>query len=156
CPPTLIQHGGKEQLLIYHPEALHSLDPKTGVSSWSVPIKPGYAMSITAPRQLGDLVDVSGYSDQALLLKLKPGGPNVVWTGKAKTGIYSDNSTPFLEDGVMYGVDGNTGALMAVSLDDGKRLWQTKKPINSMTDKIVHGTAFLVKHQDRFFLFNET
>jgi outer membrane protein assembly factor BamB len=156
CPPTLIEHAGKFQLLIWHPEAINSLDPKTGDVHWSVALKPDYAMSITAPRKLGDLLFVSGYQHEALLLKLENGKPATVWTGKPKTAVYCDNSTPFLEDGVIFGVDGNAGALVAASLKDGKRLWQTRKPINDNPDNVLHGTAFLVKHQDRFVLFSET
>jgi hypothetical protein len=39
-------------------------------------------------------------------------------------------------------------------MKDGKRFWETKKPVNNPTPAY-HATAFLVKHQDRFFLFNE-
>ena len=37
------------------------------------------------------------------------------------------NSTPFLEDGTIYGCDISTGALMGVRLADGERLWQTAR-----------------------------
>lgn len=156
CPPTLIEHGGKEQLLIWHPEAINSLNPKTGAIYWSVPLKPDYAMSITAPRLFGDQLYVSGYKNAALMLKLGNGNPKILWSSKPKFGIACDNSTPILEDGVMYGVDGNSGALTAANIKDGKRLWETRKPTNDMEGRLDHGTAFLFKHKDRFFLFSET
>ena len=30
CPPTMIEHAGAKQLLIWHAEAVNSLDPRTG------------------------------------------------------------------------------------------------------------------------------
>lgn len=35
CPPTIIEAGGKRQLIIWHPESVNSLDPETGKVYWS-------------------------------------------------------------------------------------------------------------------------
>ena len=51
-PPTLIEAGGKKQLIQWHGEALNSLDPQTGKLNWSVPLAPLYGMSIMAPIQV--------------------------------------------------------------------------------------------------------
>jgi hypothetical protein len=80
----------------------------------------------------------------------------VVWRGKAGNAVYCANSTPFLEEGMIYGCDVGTGALMGVRLQDGERLWQTFEPTIGGTRRGRYGTAFLVKHEDRFFLFSET
>jgi outer membrane protein assembly factor BamB len=53
CPPSLIEHGGKRQLLIWHGESLNSVEPGTGKLNWSLPLKPSYGMAIAAPRQIG-------------------------------------------------------------------------------------------------------
>ena len=45
---------------------------------------------------------------------------------------------------------------MGVRLSDGERLWQTLEPTTGGTRRERYGTAFLVKHEDRFFLFSET
>ncbi len=55
CPPTMIEHAGRKQLLVWHSETVNSLNPLTGDVYWTVPVKPSYEMSITAPRKLGDL-----------------------------------------------------------------------------------------------------
>ncbi len=117
CPPALIEAGGKRQLLIFHPEALNSLDPETGKPYWSVPLEPLY---------------------------------------DSETAVYCSNSTPFLEDGMIYGNDCQTGQLRGVRLDNGKRLWETYAPTTGGKERASHGTAFLVKNGDRFFLFSET
>jgi outer membrane protein assembly factor BamB len=69
--------------------------------------------------------------------------------------VYCSNSTPFLEDGVIYGCDVETGALIAADMTDGTRLWQTTQPTNGSERRSRHATAFLIKHEDRFLLFNE-
>jgi outer membrane protein assembly factor BamB len=157
CPPTMIEHGGPRQLLIWHSEAINSLDPRTGRLYWTVPLKPSYAMSIATPRQLGRYLLVTGFGDAGVLLELGEAKPSaeVVWRGRPKTALYCANSTPFLEDGMIYGCDISTGALMGVRLETAERLWQTLEPTTGTERRGRYGTAFLVKHQDRFFLFNE-
>ena len=90
-------------------------------------------------------------------LKLRDGTqePELIWRGKASTAVYCANSTPFLENGMAYGCDINSGALMGVRLEDGKRLWQTPAPTLGGQRRGRYGTAFLVKQGERFFLFNE-
>ena len=156
CPPTMIEHAGCKQLLIWHPEAINSLNPRSGEVYWSMPLEPRFGMAITTPRKLGPHLLVTGYSEGALL-KLDDARPaaELVWRGRPTTAIFCANSTPFLEDGMIYGCDIQTGALMCVRLDDGQRLWQTLKPTTGGKRRDRYGTAFLVKHEDRFFLFNE-
>jgi outer membrane protein assembly factor BamB len=154
-PPTMIQAGGKKQLVIWHAESINGLDPEKGTLYWSVPLVPSFGMSIMAPRQSGDYLFAGGIGWIAVLLELEKNKPAVkeVWRGKRDMAIYPVNSTPIVEDGTIYGVD-QPGPLMAVDLKSGKRLWQDtrpttgEKPANS-------GTGFLVKNGDRFFLFNE-
>lgn len=155
CPPTLITAGGTRQLLIWDPQQIHSLDPKTGKSYWSAELTPNYAMSIMAPRQLGNYLFAGGIGGKALLLELASDKPAVkeVWRGTAGKAVYPVNSTPILEEGTIYGVD-QPGQLRAVDLQTGDRLWETTKPTTG--DKPASsGTAFLVKNGDRFFLFSE-
>jgi len=158
CPPTMIEHAGSKQLLIWHSESLNGLGPKTGNVYWSVPLKPSYGMAIAAPKKLGPYLLASGFGEVAVLLKLDDTKPAVetVWRGKARMAIYCANSTPFLENGMIYGCDINSGALMGVRLKDGERLWQTLEPTTGGTRRGRYGTAFLVKHNERFFMFNET
>jgi outer membrane protein assembly factor BamB len=156
CRPTMIEHGGTRQLLIWHGEGVNSLDPKTGKVYWSVPLKPSYGMSIAAPKKLGPYVFVSGYGDVGALLKLDDARPavEVVWRGRPKTALYSGTSPPVLADGTIYGCDLDSGALTAARIEDGERLWQTTAP--TLGDRRGrYGTAFLVQHEGRFFLFNE-
>ncbi|HTN76598.1 MAG TPA: PQQ-binding-like beta-propeller repeat protein, partial [Pirellulaceae bacterium] len=157
CPPTMIEAGGTRQLLIWHPKSLNSLDPATGKVYWSLPLEPAYGMSITAPRQAGDFLYASGIGGVATLFKLDRTKPaaEVVWEGERKSALYCANSTPLVDNGVLFGTDCDTGALRGVELATGKRLWETFAATTG-TRRASHGTAFLVKNGDRFLLFSET
>jgi outer membrane protein assembly factor BamB len=154
-PPTMIDAGGKRQLLIWHSEALNSLDPATGKLYWSEPLEPNFGMAIMAPRKLGNLVFTAGTSSQGMVVKLAADKPaaELLWRGKGTNGVYPVNSAPFLENGHIYGVDGD-GNLRCVKLEDGQRLWSTSVPVSGEKANQL-GTAFLVKHNDRFFIFND-
>lgn len=155
CPPTLVEAGGKKQAVIFHADGLTSLDPDSGKEFWSVPLKPDYAMSIAAPMRSGDYLFASGFANKSVLLKLSGDKPGIeeVWRGGAGKSVACDNSTPIIVDNVIYGNDGGTGALIAVDLKTGKRLWNSQQHLDGK--RKAHGTSFLVRHDDRFFLFNE-
>ncbi len=158
CPPTMITAAGKKQLLIWHPQAINSLNPKTGEVYWSLPLEPSYGMSIMAPRKSGDYLFASGIGDVGALMKLdrdKPGAA-IVWRSNAKTGVHCANSTPIIEDGTIYGCECKSGQLRGVDLLTAERLWETLKPTSGTKRPASHGTAFLTRHDDRYFLFSET
>lgn len=158
CPPTMIEHAGVKQLLIWHPEALNGLNPKSGKVYWTVPLKPSYGMSVTAPRKIGSYLYASGIGSVGTLLKLNDDKPDaeIEWRGKPKSAVYCCNSTPVEVDGILYGNDCQVGNLIAVRVDDGERLWDTFTPTSGSDRRASHGTAFIVRHEKRFFLFSET
>jgi outer membrane protein assembly factor BamB len=157
CPPTMIEAGGKRQLLIWDGENINGLDPESGKPYWSVPLAPGSAMSIMAPRRLGKYLFASGAFGAALVLELAADKPEVkeVWrASKQSQGLYAINATPFLEDGMIYGVD-QPGQLRGVKLETGERVWEAIEPVSDTPKPQGSGTVFLIKNGDRFFLFNE-
>ena len=158
CPPTLIEHAGVTQLLIWHPEAINSLNPMTGAVHWSINLKPAYGMSVTAPRKSGNYLFASGIGNVGALIELSNSEPaaEVKWQGNSKSALYSCNSTPFIEGDVIYGNDCGTGKLIAARIEDGKRLWETLEPTSGGERRASHGTAYLVKHEDRYFIASET
>jgi outer membrane protein assembly factor BamB len=158
CPPTIIEAAGVRQLLIWHPKALCSLNPETGKQYWSQPLEPQYGMSVTAPMRSGDLLFASGIGSVATLFRLKADAPGaeVVWDGKPNTAVYCSNSTPLLEGGTIYGNDCQVGSLRAVEIASGKRLWESFEPTTGGERRASHGTVFLTKNGDKYFLFTET
>jgi outer membrane protein assembly factor BamB len=76
-----------------------------------------------------------------------------VWRGEKGVGLEPTTNTPFLENGHMYGVD-REGELRCVELATGRQLWTTYAATTTGRNSD-NATAFLVKHADRFFIFNE-
>ncbi|MDF1824708.1 MAG: PQQ-like beta-propeller repeat protein [Verrucomicrobiales bacterium] len=162
-PPTMIEHAGVKQLLIWHPESLNALNPVDGSVYWSLPLKPNFGMSIMAPQKAGNKLFASGHGRIGALMELddeKPGA-KFLWKAKPKEGIFAANVTPLIIDGVIYGSDIDTSAFTAASLETAERFWQTTLPTLGEEDperRGRHGTAFLTVHEEsgKLFLFSET
>ena len=168
CPPTLIDAGGVKQLVIWHAEAINSLNPETGEVYWKFPIKPNSSMSIMAPRPVGGLPVRRRERRRAqVALKLSKEKPEakLAWQQEAVAqgkkagplGLAAINMTPFAEDGIVYGVD-QPGMFRAFKAETGERLWWTFQPVLGKEQEedfkgAGTGTAFVVKNGDRFFLF---
>jgi hypothetical protein len=82
-----------------------------------------------------------------------------LWQGKSHSeqpqrtdGLHSIISTPFLQNGYIFGVC-SYGQLRCLRADTGQRLWETLKATGGKLER--WATAFLIVHEDRFFLFNE-
>jgi outer membrane protein assembly factor BamB len=153
-PPTIIEAGGKRQLIVTGQTAVRSLDPETGKQHWSQPLSTDNACVIMTPLKVGDFLYVGAWSNKNLLLKLAADKPaaEVVWKDKKGHGISPVNVQPAVENGTVYGYD-QDGELFAVELASGKRLWTDDGPIGKKMDS---GTAFMVKNGDRYFFFTET
>lgn len=158
-PPTLIEAGGVVQLLIFHGKALVSLNPQNGKVYWSEPLATAFGMAIMAPRSDGQHLFAGGHSGQSLGLKLNQEIPAVTkaWQGSRTTGLAPVSGTPFVENGIAYGIDGN-GLFRAMRMATGERLWSTARPVNgqdSETRGPNEGATFVTKNGDRFFIFGE-
>jgi len=160
CPPTVITAGGVEQLLIWEPMALHSVDPTNGNEYWQHPLKPGYGMSILPPIQDGDLLFASGESGVSAMFKLNADRPaaDVLWRGNPRNSVYLATAGAIFDDGYVYGSDTRSGTLVCARASDGKRMWQTTRPTSGGDKKRgeAHGSAFLIKSEDGYLIFSDT
>ena len=159
CPPTIIEAGGKRQLIIWHPESVNSLDPETGKVYWSEKFIARSGLSVATPRHVGDQLLITAFYDGAMMLKLDREKPaaTVVWRAKKSSErdtdtLHSIMPTPFLEDGHIYGVC-SYGQLRCLKADTGERVWETFAATGGK--EVRWGNAFLVKNADRYFIFNE-
>jgi outer membrane protein assembly factor BamB len=166
CPPVLVNAGGKRQLIIWHPEAVVSLDPQTGKPYWSIKWDIRAGMTIPTPRQDGDLLYFSCFYNGSLMLKLARDKPaaRVFWKGKQfkpRPGseepqntdtLHCVMDTPFIVDGYIYGVC-SYGHLRCLKKSTGERVWETLAAVGG--EPVRWANAFLVRQDDRFFLFNE-
>jgi outer membrane protein assembly factor BamB len=161
-PPLIVEAAGVRQLIVWLPTAVNSLNPETGKVLWShsFPLKNG--LSVPTPRVAGDLLFLTAFYDGSLMLKLnadKPGASEV-WRKSGKDerntdALHSIMPTPFIENGHIYGVC-SYGELRCLKADTGERVWQDLTATGA--DKLRNArwaNAFLIKHDDGFFLANE-
>jgi outer membrane protein assembly factor BamB len=163
CSPVIFQAGGARQLIVWHPESVNSLDPDSGKVYWSLkssePVRAG--MTIATPRQMDDLLFLTCFYNGSWMLRLDASKPAAatVWQSQRvdeqNTGeLHSTLSTPFLQDGYIYGVC-SYGQLRCLKAATGERVWETLSATTADGKAMRWANAFLIKNQDRFFLFNE-
>lgn len=159
APPTLVEAGGRRQLILWHAEGINSLDPETGKLFWSEPWAMRSGMSIATPRLSGDRLFLTAFYNGSTMLKLDHDKPaaTVLWQSKKvsekdTTELHSTMSTPFFDGDYIYGVC-SYGQLRCLKASTGERVWET---MAATTEKETRwGNAFLIRNEDRYFLFNE-
>ncbi len=158
CPPSIHQLGGREHLIIWHADSLNALEPLTGKVIWTYPLQPRYGMAIAAPQISGNRLFACGIGETSVMLELNADGTpgEALWTGKPKIGVYSGNATALFDGKNIYGADCGSGAFIAVNAADGVRHWETFALTTGGDRRAAHGTAFVIKHRDKFMLFTET
>lgn len=152
APPVWTQRDGKDELVVWHSEALNGLDPATGTVRWSQPFAPLYGMSIMAPRVTPDGIFIGGIIQKSGLVKAEGAKPEIVWEGTPKTGLGPKNSTPIVVDGYVYGCDMD-GDLRCFKTATGERVWSTLEVMSGK--KVNSGTFFMVRTPQQWVLFND-
>lgn len=154
-PPSIIEAGGKRQLIVPSGMAVNSVDPETGKPYWSLPYEASNGSIIMTPIQQDSFLFIGGYSKKNMLIQLDKTAPKakVLWQDLAKKAISPVNVQPIRVGNIIYGFD-ETGELIAFEIESGKRLWETSKPISSRP--VGSGTAFIVRSGELFYLFNES
>ena len=156
--PVIFEAGGARQLIVWHPAALVSLDPETGEAYWEQPWEVGMGMTIVTPVTADDYLLVSQFYNGALMMRLNQDRPDAteLWRGASRSELphqtdtlHAVMSTPVIAGGTIYGV-GSYGELRGLDAATGTRLWDT----GDMTPQERWGTAFMVRHGERYFVNN--
>ncbi len=157
-PPFLIEAGGARQLIVWHSEALTSLNPETGKVYWKHPFQVRHGLTIPTPVKDGPRLLLSSFYNGSRMYQLDPKRPGakLLWRGMSDSEIKTDGlhsliSTPVVQDGYIYGI-GSYGQLRCLEAGTGKRVWES---MEATTEKIRWVTAFLVPNGDRFFINND-
>jgi len=110
---------------------------------------------------MDDLLFLTCFCNGSWMLRLDASKPAAatVWQSRRVSEVNTDAlhstlSTPFLQDGYIYGVC-SYGQLRCLKAATGERVWETLRATTADGKEMRWANAFLVKNQDRFFLFNE-
>ena len=154
-PPVLINAANTPQLIILHPDGVNSLNPSNGKEHWMVEYQATNGSVIMSPIKSGNLLYAAGYTKKNLMMELsadKPGA-TMLWQDIPDAAISPVNVQPIAHDGMLYGFH-QDGTLYGVDFKTGERIWSSLKPLQSARP-LRTGTAFIVKQEDRYWLFTE-
>lgn len=156
-PPLKMNFGGKDQIVLWHPSAISSVDPGTGTELWSVPFQVKYGLTAPNPRRQGNRLFVSAFYDGPMMLEVAGDGlsAKTLWKGKSDSelnpdGIHAIICTPVFTPTHIYGVS-SFGQLVCQEAETGKVLWESR----AATGDDRWWNAFLIPHEDRYFIANE-
>jgi outer membrane protein assembly factor BamB len=157
--PIIYEAGGVRQLIIWHPQAISSLDPQTGKIYWEEPWEAPSGLTIAAPVKSGPYLFFTQFYSGSMMLRLSEDRPaaTVVWTRRGKSELPADTealhsliTTPIIIGDYIYGVD-SYGELRALDFTRGDRIWTSA----AMTVQARWGTAFMVRNGDRYYVNND-
>ena len=157
--PVIYEAGGARQLIVWHATALVSLDPDTGDVYWNQEWEAGSGLSVATPVRSGDYLLVSQFYNGSMMMRLNQDHPtaSMLWQGSSRSeqpdrtdGLHSLITTPLIIGDYIYGV-GSYGELRGLDARTGERIWMSDR----MTAQARWGAAFLVRHEDRYFVNND-
>lgn len=163
APPVVAKVNGREQLIVWHTEALAGLDPESGKQLWTVayPVEGKHQrpeVTIAMPRVENDTLVVTSFYHGALALKFDEGQPKVLWNKKSTSrssfnaGLHTTMTTPVVKDGYIYGICGG-GELRCLDAKTGERVWETLEHLRGKPT--MFGTSFLIEQGDRVFIWTD-
>ena len=162
--PLIIEAGGARQLVVWHPQGLVSLNPETGEGYWEEPFVEPFSMTVADAVQSGSYLLVSGFYSGSMMMRLDLDRPTAtaLWKGEANQlledgvevaeaiGLHSVMTTPLVVGDYIYGI-GSHGQVRGLLAETGERVWEAE----GLTTRNRWGSAFFVKHEDRYFVYNE-
>jgi outer membrane protein assembly factor BamB len=157
--PIIFREGGVSQLIIWHPTALTSLNPRSGKVYWELPFEARSGLTVATPIKSENLILVSQFYGGSLLAELdrtkptatqawKVGGPSE--RPEKTEGLHALITTPIIEGDFIYGVC-SYGHLRCLDLRTGERVWESDK----ITDIARWAAVFMVRNGDRYFVNND-
>ncbi|MDA0832429.1 MAG: PQQ-like beta-propeller repeat protein [Planctomycetota bacterium] len=156
APPVIFDIDGTRHLIIWHPSSVTSLNPDNGHLRWDVPYSVKAGLSIATPRLVGNKLFVASFYNGPRMIEITaPDEANVVWAGNSNSeqntdGLHPIINIPWMNEDYIYGVC-SYGQLRCLDVHTGKRIWETFKA----TGEGRWWNAFIVPHEDRYFIHNE-
>lgn len=155
CPPVIHEFGGVRQLIIWHPSAVSALNPADGRVLWEYPWEIRSGLSVPMPRKLDDQLFLTSFYNGPVMLEVGRNSASVVWKGTSNSEqrtdkLHSIMPTPVVTEDHIFGVC-SYGQLRCLDTASGERVWETYEA----TGQGRWWNAFLIPHEDRYFIHNE-
>ena len=121
-PPVVYEAGGKRQLIVWDPQYINSLDPKTGKLHWQQAFNVKGGMSVTTPVLSEGNLLVSQFYGGSMMLELSDteAAAKLKWKGNSNSempdqtdGLHSLITTPIIEGDTIYARGGEMGTSAA-------------------------------------------
>ena len=145
-------------MIIWHPEAVTSLNPSNGEVYWDQPVKADYGMSVATPVLSGSRLFVSSFYNGSMMLGLDLDRPasKVLWKSSSNSEIMTEAlhaviNTPVMQGDYIYGIC-SYGQLRALNAVTGERLWETQEVTS---ERARWASGFIVQNGDRYFINND-
>ena len=156
--PIVIDQAGKRVLVCWTADSISGLDPASGKVHWTYPYPSDkWAIAISTPVLYKDLLLFSEAHKGTLLLRLHSDKLAVekVWhhrnrEDKDDGALHCLQSTPYIADGFVYGVDSD-GVLRCLELKTGKPRWDD----GTLAPKARWSSMHLVPSSNQVWMFNE-
>ncbi|MCP5113460.1 MAG: PQQ-binding-like beta-propeller repeat protein [bacterium] len=157
-PPFLIDAGGTRQVIVWHPSAISSLDPRSGKLFWEHPLKVHNGVTVATPVQSGERLLISAIHEGSRMFRLDPARPRaeLLWRGHSNDvvdtdGLHSLITTPVIDGDYIYGIC-SFGQFRCLDARTGERVWET---MEVTVEKARWASAQIVKNRDRYFINND-
>jgi outer membrane protein assembly factor BamB len=156
--PVIIRQAGRRVLVCWTGDNVAGLDPASGRVLWKHPFPPArMVINVPTPVVDGDRLFVTGFFDGSLMLRLRQDQLAVepLWRRRGPSERHTDAlhamiSTPYLEDGYVYGVD-SYGEFRCLDGRNGDRVWEDLTAV----PKARWATIHIVRNGRRRWMFNE-
>jgi outer membrane protein assembly factor BamB len=156
-PPVIFTINGKRQLIVWHPHSITALDPQSGSQLWDVPYRVRVGLCVAMPRNVDRRIFVTSFYNGPRMLQVAEDNASakILWQGHSDSeiktdGLHSIIPTPVFTGDYIYGVC-SYGQLRCLDAHTGRRLWETF----AATGKDRWWNAFLIPHEDKYFIHNE-
>lgn len=156
--PILIQQAGRDVVVVWTGDSVSGVAPRDGEVLWNIPYEVSrMVISVATPAYDQGRVFTTSFYDGSQLLALADDAPTaeLLWrragpNERNTDALHSIISTPVLEGDYVYGVD-SYGELRCLEAATGDRIWESDAAVPRERWATIH----FVKHEDRWFLFNE-
>jgi outer membrane protein assembly factor BamB len=158
---------GERQLIFWHGKGITSVNPTNGEEFWFVKFPEeanASIVTIATPLIHGNKLLIAEFYKGALLLEMASNPPSVkeVWRNFKKNPKLDDAmncmmSTPFVENGLVYGVAYSRqggGVLRCVDLETGEMKWNDPSWMGG-EKPLMFANAFITPNEDKQFVFND-